>query len=88
MSFWIDLLVLVIPRIRDFRGVSTKAFDAQGNYTLGIKDQSIFPEINLDTLEFNQGMNVTIVVKNSKSAKESFVLLKKLGMPFKKDDKK
>ena len=82
------LISIVIPRIRDFRGVSKKAFDAQGNYTLGIKDQSIFPEINLDTLEFNQGMNVTIVIKNSKNTKDSFALLKKLGMPFKKDNKK
>lgn len=82
MYEFIDRLVSVaLPRVRDFRGVSTKSFDGAGNYNLGLNDQTIFPEINADTLQFYQGMNVTFVIGNS-SDEESLALLKHLGMPF------
>src|SRR5262245_39310023 len=75
------LVAVVIPRIRDFRGLSPKAFDQAGNYNLGISEQVVFPEINLDKVEFVQGMNITIGVKARKRA-DSFELLKRLGIPF------
>ncbi len=75
------LISIVIPRIRDFRGLSPKAFDEAGNYNLGISEQVVFPEINLDKVEFVQGMNITIGVKARKPA-DSFELLKRLGVPF------
>ena len=75
------LISIVIPRIRDFRGLSPKAFDEAGNYNLGISEQVVFPEINLDKVEFVQGMNITIGVKARKRA-DSFELLKRLGVPF------
>ena len=78
------LICIAIPRIRDFRGVSRKSFDPFGNYSLGIRDQSVFPEINLDTVEFLQGMDINMVIKNSKSSQESIELLSLFGMPFKK----
>lgn len=82
MYEFLDRLVsIVIPRIRDFRGLSPKAFDAAGNYNLGISEQVVFPEINIDKVEFVQGMNVTIGVK-SRGRDESFELLKRLGFPF------
>jgi large subunit ribosomal protein L5 len=75
------LIVMALPRIRDFRGVSTKAFDGRGNYTLGIKDHTIFPEIELDKVKRNIGMDITFVTtaKNNAEAKE---LLNLFGMPF------
>lgn len=75
------LISIVIPRIRDFRGLSPRAFDQAGNYNLGISEQVVFPEINIDKLEFVQGMNITIGVK-ARSRDESFELLKRLGVPF------
>jgi large subunit ribosomal protein L5 len=82
MYEFLDRLVsIVIPRIRDFRGLSPKAFDAAGNYNMGISEQVVFPEINIDKVEFVQGMNVTIGVK-SRGRDESFELLKRLGFPF------
>jgi large subunit ribosomal protein L5 len=75
------LISIVMPRIRDFRGVSPKAFDPAGNYNLGISEQVVFPEINIDKLEFIQGMNITICVKSRKPS-DSFELLKRLGIPF------
>jgi large subunit ribosomal protein L5 len=75
------LISIVMPRIRDFRGVSPKAFDQAGNYNLGIAEQIVFPEIPIDKLEFTQGMNITIGIKARKPA-ESLELLKRLGMPF------
>ena len=82
MYEFIDRLVNVaIPRVRDFRGVPKK-FDGGFNYTLGIKDQSIFPEIVMDDVTKVHGMNVTFVIKNANSAEESAALLSKLGMPF------
>ncbi len=80
---FLDRFVAVaIPRIRDFRGMSKK-FDGRGNYSVGIAEQSIFPEINLDKIEFVQGMNVTFVT-TAPTDEEGFALLEKLGYPFKK----
>ena len=70
-----------LPRIRDFRGVSAEAFDAHGNYTLGIKEQTIFPEIDPNSCGTTQGMNITIVT-SAESKPEAYELLKLLGMPF------
>lgn len=82
MYEFLDRLINVaIPRIRDFRGLKNNSFDGRGNYSLGITDQTVFPEINLDGMEFSQGMDITIVIRNS-SNKESFELLKMFGMPF------
>ena len=75
------LITIVMPRIRDFRGVSPKAFDQAGNYNLGISEQIVFPEINIEKLEFTQGMNITIGVKARRSG-DSLELLKRLGVPF------
>lgn len=74
---------IAIPRIKDFRGISPKAFDTQNNFTIGIKEHTIFPEINVDKIERVTGMNITIDIK-SNSRKESFELLRLFNMPFKK----
>lgn len=83
-EFFDRLISIAMPRIRDFRGLSTKSFDGRGNYSLGITDQSVFPEINIDKMEFYQGMNITFVVKNSDN-KKSLEMLKLFGMPFKSE---
>jgi len=75
------LIKTALPRIRDFRGVSARAFDGQGNYTLGVSDQSIFPEIELDRIKKNIGFDVTIVTTARTNA-EAKSLLTELGMPF------
>ena len=75
------LLNVALPRVRDFKGVSGKSFDGKGNYTLGIKEQIIFPEINYDRIEKIKGMNVTIVT-TARSDEEGRALLKYMGMPF------
>jgi large subunit ribosomal protein L5 len=79
------LIKMALPRIRDFRGVSGKAFDGNGNYTLGVKDQTIFPEIELDKIKRNIGFDVTICT-TAKTDAEAKELLTELGMPF--SDKK
>lgn len=76
------LITLAIPRIRDFRGVPTK-FDGRGNYTMGLSEQSVFPEIQLDKVEFVQGMDITFVT-SAPTDKEGLALLTHLGMPFRK----
>jgi large subunit ribosomal protein L5 len=76
------LLNVALPRVRDFRGVSDKAFDGRGNYTLGIKEQIIFPEIDYDKIDKIKGMNITIVT-SAKTDEEAKFLLRRLGMPFK-----
>lgn len=81
-EFMDRLLNVAIPRIRDFRGVSAKAFDKFGNYTLGVREQTIFPEVNVDEVTRVRGMNITFVIKNSRSADESRELLRRFGMPF------
>ena len=75
------LIKTALPRIRDFRGVSTRAFDGNGNYTLGVSDQSIFPEIELDRIKKNIGFDVTIVT-TAHTNEEAKSLLSELGMPF------
>ncbi|MDP2921077.1 MAG: 50S ribosomal protein L5 [Candidatus Omnitrophota bacterium] len=75
------LLNIALPRIRDFRGVSPNSFDEKGNYSLGIKEQSIFPEIDVDKVQRIQGMDIIINIK-SDSKDESYELLKLFGMPF------
>ncbi len=79
------LIKMSLPRIRDFRGVSTKAFDGNGNYTLGVADQSIFPEVELDKIKRNIGFDITIVT-TARTNEEAKSLLTELGMPF--SDKK
>lgn len=76
------LFNIAIPRIRDFRGLSPNAFDGQGNYTMGLREQTIFPELNIDKVNRVRGMNVTFVIKNSQGKEQSKELLRKLGMPF------
>ena len=82
MYEFLDRLINVaIPRIRDFRGVPTRSFDGRGNYTLGVKEQMIFPEINYDKVQKIHGMDVVIVTTTDKDA-EALALLRELGMPF------
>jgi large subunit ribosomal protein L5 len=80
-EFFDRLVNIVLPRVRDFRGVSSRAFDGRGNYTLGMKDQLVFPEIDYTKVERPRGMNITFVT-SAKENEHAFVLLKKLGMPF------
>jgi large subunit ribosomal protein L5 len=75
------LLNVALPRVRDFRGVSDKAFDGRGNYTLGIKEQIIFPEIDYDKIDKIKGMNITIVTSATTDEEAKF-LLRRMGMPF------
>ena len=80
------LFNVAMPRIRDFRGTSDKAFDGGFNYTLGLKEQTIFPELNIDAVQHERGMNVTFVIANATSNEESYDLLKMMGMPFQTRD--
>jgi large subunit ribosomal protein L5 len=77
------LINVALPRVRDFKGISPKAFDGRGNYTLGIREQLIFPEIDLDKIDKVKGLNVTIVT-SAKTDEEGRALLAALGMPFRK----
>jgi large subunit ribosomal protein L5 len=82
MYYFLDKLFNVaLPRVRDFRGVSNKSFDGRGNYTLGLKEQLIFPEIEYDKVDKVRGMDV-VIVTTAKSDEESLELLTQLGMPF------
>lgn len=82
MYEFLDRLISVaLPRVRDFRGLNDRGFDGNGNYTLGVKEQIIFPEISIDKISKVTGMNITIVI-DSNSDKDSFELLKAFGMPF------
>jgi large subunit ribosomal protein L5 len=82
MYEFLDRLVnIAIPRIRDFRGLPRTAFDQQGNYTLGIHEQTIFPEISPDQVEFSQGMDVTLTISNG-SPERSYAMLSMFGFPF------
>lgn len=76
-------ITIALPRVRDFRGVSANSFDGRGNYTLGIKEQLIFPEINIDQVETVRGMDITFVT-TAKTDEEARELLKLMGMPFSK----
>jgi large subunit ribosomal protein L5 len=82
MYDFLDKLVhIALPRVRDFRGVSPKSFDGRGNYTLGIREHIIFPEINYDKIDKIKGLNITIVT-SARTDEESRYLLRLLGMPF------
>jgi large subunit ribosomal protein L5 len=81
MEFFDKLVNVALPRVRDFRGVSGKAFDGRGNYSLGIREQIIFPEINLDKIDKVKGLNVSIVT-TAKTDEEGKELLRLMGMPF------
>src|SRR6266542_798876 len=80
-EFFDRLVATTLPRIRDFRGVSPRHFDGRGNYTMGIADQAVFPEIELDKIKRQQGMDITIVT-SARSDGEALDLLKLMGMPF------
>lgn len=82
-DFYQKLVTVVLPRIRDFRGVSSKSFDGRGNYTLGLKEQSLFPEISYEEMDAVKGMNISIIT-TAQTDEEARALLKELGMPFKK----
>lgn len=81
-DFFQKLVCVVLPRIRDFRGVSPKSFDGRGNYTFGLKEQSLFPEIHYEEVDIVKGMNVSIIT-TATTDDEARSLLKHLGMPFK-----
>ena len=82
MYEFLDRLInATLPRIRDFRGIPANSFDQQGNYSMGLKDQSVFPEIDIDRLPRVQGMDITIVT-SARNNKEAYELLKLFGMPF------
>ncbi len=84
MYEFLDKLVsIALPRVRDFQGVSNKAFDGRGNYTLGVREQLIFPEINYDKVNKVRGMDI-VIVTTAQTDLEAFELLTQLGMPFKK----
>jgi large subunit ribosomal protein L5 len=80
-------IAVAVPRIRDFRGLATRSFDGRGNYTVGVKEQMIFPEINYDEIEQIHGMDITFVTSTNRDD-EAFALLRGLGMPFRTDEKK
>lgn len=80
-EFYRKLVTIVLPRVRDFKGVSSKSFDGRGNYTLGLKEQIIFPEIEYDKIDKVRGMNITITT-TAKTDEEGHELLKLMGMPF------
>ncbi|CCQ53511.1 LSU ribosomal protein L5p (L11e) [Crocosphaera watsonii WH 8502] len=82
MYAFLDRLInLALPRIRDFRGISPKSFDGRGNYSLGVREQLIFPEIDYDTIDQIRGMDVSIIT-TANSDEEGRALLKEMGMPF------
>ncbi|HNW25761.1 MAG TPA: 50S ribosomal protein L5 [Candidatus Gastranaerophilaceae bacterium] len=82
-DFLQKLICVVLPRIRDFRGVSSKSFDGRGNYTMGLKEQALFPEIKYEEVDLVKGMNVSIIT-TANTDDEARALLTELGMPFKK----
>ncbi len=82
-SFFDRLVNVALPRVRDFRGISPDAFDGRGNYTLGLREQLIFPEINYDDVETVRGMEITIVT-TAENDDQARALLSKFGMPFRK----
>lgn len=82
-DFLDKLITIALPRVRDFRGVNPKGFDGRGNYTLGVKEQLIFPEINYDKVGKIRGMDI-VIVTSANTDQEAFELLKQFGMPFKR----
>ncbi|OLE16522.1 MAG: 50S ribosomal protein L5 [Gemmatimonas sp. 13_1_20CM_3_60_15] len=85
-EFFDRFVTVAIPRIRDFRGINTRSFDGRGNYTLGVKEQMIFPEINYDMVEQIHGMDITFVTTTNRDD-QALALLKELGMPFRGEEK-
>ena len=86
MWHFLDRLIsFAIPRIKDFRGLNAKSFDAAGNYSMGLTEQAVWPEINMAEFSFNHGMNINLVFEDSDPEKSLYVLTQ-LGMPFKRDD--
>jgi large subunit ribosomal protein L5 len=85
-EFFDRFVTIALPRVRDFRGVGTKSFDGRGNYSLGVKEQMIFPEINYDSIETIHGMDITFVTTAGRDDL-AFALLRELGMPFRGNDK-
>lgn len=84
MYEFLDRLISIsLPRVRDFRGVNDKSFDGRGNYTIGITEQIVFPEIDIDKVSKIMGMDITFVT-TAKTDAEAYALLKEMGMPFKK----
>ena len=83
-EFMDRLINLAIPRVKDFRGLNPKSFDGRGNYSMGIEEQSVFPEIDLGHIDVNQGMNITFVT-SAGTNDEGYELLHLMGMPFKED---
>lgn len=82
-EFFDRMLTIAMPRIRDFRGISPKAFDRQGNYSLGVREQIIFPEVDYDTVDMVRGMDIVFTISGG-SVEHSRALLEKFGMPFRK----
>ncbi|MFA6647484.1 MAG: 50S ribosomal protein L5 [Candidatus Izemoplasmatales bacterium] len=82
-DFFDKLITIALPRVRDFRGINPKGFDGRGNYTLGVKEQLIFPEINYDKVSKIRGMDI-VIVTTAKTDQEAFELLKSFGMPFRR----
>ncbi len=80
-EFFQKLVTIVLPRVRDFKGISSKSFDGRGNYTIGLREQIIFPEIEYDKVDKVRGMNITIGT-SAKSDEEAYELLRLMGMPF------
>ena len=88
MYEFLDRLInIALPRVRDFKGLSDKSFDGRGNYTLGVKEQIIFPEINVDKITRVMGMDITLVT-TANTDNEAFELLKAFGIPFRKKEDK
>ncbi|MGH9405881.1 MAG: 50S ribosomal protein L5 [Terriglobia bacterium] len=81
------LMNVALPRVRDFRGLSTRSFDGRGNYTLGLKDQLVFPEIEYSKVDKIKGMNISIVT-DARTDAEAFALLRRMGMPFRQETKR
>jgi large subunit ribosomal protein L5 len=81
-DFMDRLVAISLPRVRDFKGINDKSFDGRGNYTMGVTEQIIFPEINIDKINRISGMDITFVT-TAKTNEEAYELLKELGMPFK-----
>ncbi len=86
-EFFDRLIAIAIPRIRDFRGLSTRSFDGRGNYSMGLKEQMMFPEINYDDIEMIHGMDITLVTSAERDD-HALALLKELGMPFRTTEEK
>jgi len=86
MYEFLDRLInLAIPRIRDFRGLDPGAFDGRGNYSMGVNEQLVFPEVRVADVQYQQGMNIAICIENSRSDEESRALLEGFGFPFRRD---